>query len=315
MVRSGMPLRWASAILALALVLPAKSGAAEGPREQSRAAFMRGVAETHQGHYTAARDAFLEAYRLFAHPSILLNLGIARLHTGEYVQAESDLTRFLSDDGGAGAEEIGNARAALAAARQHLGVVKMRIAPSGARATLDGQPVGLVPGAFAEVRAVVGPSVLRVDADGFVSQRVSVLVGHDEPTTIDLSLQPGAPGGAEVSPPPVGAVPYPSRTWKNVGMGALAFGGLTLLVGSICGLRAIALADDYNTPGSSGFQDPGTKSAGLGFRTSADVLLVTSRVSAGAGAPLLLLPASRPAKTGSTSVTLGPGGLALLRQF
>ena len=64
---------------------------ADPARDQSRAAFMRGVADAHQGHYTAARDAFLEAYTLFAHPSILMNLGIARWHTGEYVQAERDL--------------------------------------------------------------------------------------------------------------------------------------------------------------------------------------------------------------------------------
>src|SRR5215472_18592184 len=99
---------------ALAFALPA-AAFGEDVREQSRAAFLHGVSEAHQGNYAAARDAFLEAYRLFAHPSILLNLGIARWHTGEYVAAEQDLARFLSDDGGASDDEIASARAALAA--------------------------------------------------------------------------------------------------------------------------------------------------------------------------------------------------------
>ena len=95
--------------------------APEDAREQSRAAFRRGVNLVNDGDYKAARDAFLEAYKLFAHPSILLNLGIARWRSGEYVEAEQDLVRFLSDDGGASPEEVQSGRAALSQAREHLG--------------------------------------------------------------------------------------------------------------------------------------------------------------------------------------------------
>jgi hypothetical protein len=56
----------------------------------------------------------------------------------------------------------------------------------------------------------------------------------------------------------------------------------------VCALRAKGLADDYNTPGSGSYQDPHTRSVGVGFRTGADVALGVAVLS-GAAAILLLL--------------------------
>jgi hypothetical protein len=304
--------RGAGALLGL-LMLVAASGAHADSREQSRAAFMRGVAESHQGHYTAARDAFLEAYKLFAHPSILLNLGIARWHTGEYVQAEQDLAHFLSDDGGASDEEIANARAALTATRQHLGVVRLRIAPDGARANLDGQLVALVPGSFAEVRAVVGPAVLSVEADGYLPARQNLVVGHDSPVTVDLALKPLAQAGTPA--PATGEALVPDRrTRKILGYSALGVAAVTATVATVAGFRAIALAHDYNTQGSGSFQNPSAKSTGIAFRTTSDVLFATTLICAGAGAYWLIVPVKSSSKT-TTSLGLGPGGVAVLGAF
>src|SRR5580704_12156902 len=91
------------AALVVATALPAY---ADDARDASRAAYRRGVEQAEKGDYVSARDSFLEAYRLFAHPSILLNVGIARMMTQEYVAAEQDLARFLSDDGGAPPADI-----------------------------------------------------------------------------------------------------------------------------------------------------------------------------------------------------------------
>jgi Tfp pilus assembly protein PilF len=70
-------------------------------REKSRVAFRRGVAQLRSQDWTAARASFEAAWALYPHPSILLNLGIARLRTDEPVRAEQDLVRFLSEDVGA----------------------------------------------------------------------------------------------------------------------------------------------------------------------------------------------------------------------
>src|SRR5262245_16311640 len=78
-------------------------------KEKSRAAFRRGVAQLRAQDWHAARASFEQAYSLFPHPSILLNLGIARLKTNEPVLAEQDLVKFLSEDIGASADELSGA--------------------------------------------------------------------------------------------------------------------------------------------------------------------------------------------------------------
>src|SRR4051812_20223201 len=85
-------------------------------RERSRVAFRKGVAQLRAQDWAAARESFETAWTLYPHPSILLNLAIARLHTDDPVRAEQDLVRFLSEDGGASADELASAREALAEA-------------------------------------------------------------------------------------------------------------------------------------------------------------------------------------------------------
>src|SRR5438552_371702 len=106
-------------LVALALLAAAPRAGAED-REASRTAFRKGVTLAKDNDWKGARDAFLEAYRLFSHPSILLNIGIARWKIGEYVGAEQDLTKFLGDDRTASIEDVESARAALAQVKQHL---------------------------------------------------------------------------------------------------------------------------------------------------------------------------------------------------
>jgi hypothetical protein len=312
MLPSGMFARPAiGALLATALAFGSGAARADG-RDDSRAAFVRGVTEAHLGHYTAARDDFLEAYKLFAHPSILLNLGIARLHTGEYVAAEQDLMRFLSDDGGASSDEIASGRAALADVRQHLGTIHMRIAPLGARATLDGAPVALVPAAFAEVRAVIGPNRLRVEADGFAPTTQTIFVRHEQPAEVDLVLAPlggtkeppPTPEVRRVAPPPEAPpVAQPAEPRDVLGWSLLGVGAVTAGIGVFCGLRAISLASAYNSPSSTYYQNHSTRTMGITFRTTADVLFVTAIASGGMGVYLL---ATTPKRGPSAKAVVGP---------
>jgi hypothetical protein len=308
-----MPRRALAGALLTSSLLLCAGAAADSPRDQSRAAFMRGVADAHQGHYTAARDEFLEAYNLYAHPSILMNLGIARWHTGEYIQAEKDLARFLSDDGGASDEDIANARAGLAAVRQHLGTVRMRVAPVGARVMLDTQPVTLVLSGFAEVRAVVGPNELRAEADGYETVRQSVVVSHETPVTLDLSLKPLAAAGAKHEKP--SSPGEADGTRKLVAYSSIAVSAASTIAWAGFGLRALSLASAYNTKGSLEYQDPGTKSTGIAFRSAADVFFVTALLAGGVGAYLLIFPVGTDAQTTRASVVVGPGSVIFSRDF
>lgn len=298
MARRARRLLLAAATLATLVASSAPGHAQSDPREQSRAAFRRGVAQASSGDYAAARDSFLEAYRLFAHPSILLNLGIARAHTGEWLEAEDDLVRFLADDGGAKPDELASARAELAQARSHLGTFRLRVTPTGARATLDAHAVAVIPGSFVDVRTTRGPHDLHVAADGFAPVDEVVSVDADRGPDIDVRLSHGH--AAEAAPTPMDARSVAG--WFLVGGGVVALG-----IGAYTGVQAQTLANEYNTAGNAHFQDPSTKSSGITFRTSADVAFATAIVLGGLGTYFLLTPSS-PSSSGTAQagVVVGP---------
>jgi hypothetical protein len=272
------PRRSAAAVLFAVLLASAGASAADGPREQSRAEFRRGVDLAKQGDFVHARAAFESAYGLYPHPSILLNLGIARLRTGDHVGAEQDLARFLADDGGAPAEEIASARSALAEARAHLGTVRVKVLPLGARAKIDDRPVALTPGDFATIRVASGHHELVVEADGHEPDRASFDVEPGKTLNVDRKLTPSTPAGGR----PV--EPSSDDSSRVIGLsiagGALVFVG----AGAYCGLRARSLADDYNTPGSPSFQNAETRSEGTTLRTLADVSFGVAIVGLAVGA-------------------------------
>jgi hypothetical protein len=307
----------AAALLAL-LVIARPNEARADARELSRESFLRGVGQAHKGDYAEARDSFLEAYKLFAHPSILLNLGIARWHTGEYVAAEQDLVRFLSDDGGSSPDEIASARAALAATRAHLGTLRVRILPDGARARLDAQAIPLVPGAFAEVRAVAGAHQLRAEADGYEALDQTIDVPAARSTDVQITL--AVHGGSVTRPPPGGEQPSGRHVllgWSLVGVGVALAG-----VGTVCGLEAISDASAYNhRDGGSSFQNPSVRSTGIAFRTTADVLFLAAIASGGMGAYFLLSsPGAGPKAASSAALPearllLGPAFTGLVGSF
>lgn len=272
--------------LALALALDPATARAADPRDDSRAAFLRGVAEAHQNHFTAARDAFLEAYRLFPHPSILLNLGVARMHTGEYVTAEEDLSRFLTDDGGAPPEDLADARATLQVVRKHIGILRLRVTPAGARATLDGAPLPLTPAAFVDVRAVVGPAALHVEADGYVTVDRQLIVDHDEVVPVEVQLLPA--GSAAASRDADRAKEHPAMRHDVLGWSLGGAAGALAIAGTVAGVEAISFAHDYNTPGAAGYQDHALREEGVAWRTSADVLFGTAIVLGAVGTYFLV---------------------------
>ena len=295
----------AAALLSSTRVLLAQdvTDHAADPRERSRAAFRRGVSQAQEGNYTAARDSFVEAYRIFPHPSILLNLGIARAHTGEWLEAEQDLVRFLADDGGAQPGELASARAELAQARSHLGTFRLRVAPDGARATLDAKPIALISGGVVDVRTTRGSHDLVVEAEGYAAIDRQIVVMSERAPNVNITLRLA---GAEVPRSSSGGT---ERTvgWLLVGGGIVA-----AAIGTYAGLQAISLANNYNTPGSGSYQVASTKAHGLVFRTSADVSFLCALGLAGTGAYFLLTAPTSPV---AVQAVVGPGSAGLAATF
>jgi hypothetical protein len=273
-----------AALASPAAARPDEGGHATDPaaREKSRAAFRRGVAQLRAQDWAGARASFEEAWALVQHPSILLNLGIARLRTDDPVLAESDLVRFLSDDSGAAPEEIASARDALAEARSKIGTLRIVAQPASARVVVDGKALAVSAG-VAEARLKGGKHSLAVEADGFTREERTVTVPAKSDTEIRVSLKSEeAPKAAE--PPPKPAPPPPAETtsmrtiagWTLGGVGAVA-----LVASGAMALHSLSLSDEYSA-GNRGVRDEG-----VAYRTGADVALAVGLV-AGAGAVILL---------------------------
>jgi hypothetical protein len=262
-------------------------------REDSRAAFRRGVAAVKQEHWTEARDDFLQAFTLFPHPSILLDLGVSRFHVGEYVASEQDLTRFLAEDTGAQPEELQTARSTLAEVRKHLGTIRVRISPIGATATLDDKPLSLVASELTDVRVSLGSHALEANAPDHETWSGKVDVDGPEAKVVDLTL---SPRGEKHAPAGVPAQRIASFVLFGTGVALAGFG-------IFAGVRSIDLANQYNTSTEANFQNPSTKTEGIAFRTAADVTLVIAAACVVAGVVLYV---TTPKKS---QVALFPAGL------
>lgn len=294
----------------VALTLSGTAYAGAEAKDQSRSAFRRGVAKLKEEKFTEARDEFQEAYKLFPHPSILLNLGLARIRLSEWVEAEQDLTKFIADDGGATADEIQSARSWLGEARDHLGTLKLQVSPDKATVTLDKKPVTITPAALSSVRATAGMHQLHVDAEGFEAYDEFVTVVAKEELTRRVTLipkkgEPVAAGGDE----------KPARS----GLSGQQVGGIVLLgtsaaflgAGIFCGISAASYADHYNR---ARVQDPAEKDTGILFRTLADVGFGAAIVSGVVGTYLLVSAPKQGAKK-TVTASIGPSSIVLRGEF
>ncbi len=264
-------------------------------RQESRAAFRRGVAALEKQKWSEARDEFAHAYDLFPHPSILLDLGLSRSHVGDWVQAEQDLTKFMAEDTGALPDELQTARGALAEVRKHLGTIRIRIAPAGTSALLDHKPIALASGDLVDVRVASGDHELEASAPDHDTWQGHLEVDGGGAKVVDLTLAPHEIEVAHHGIPPQRLVSYIlfGATVGFVGFGAFA------------GLHSIDLANQYNTNTDPNYQNPGTKSEGIAYRTAADVTFAIAGACVIAGIVLYVTTPKRAA-----NVALVPFGIA-----
>lgn len=274
-------------------------------RDQSRAAFRRGVEQANGGEWREARRSFETAYALYPHASILLNLGIAKLRSGDPVGAEDDLVRFFNDDRDAPAEELASAREALSEARTKIGIVHVEVSPASARVLVDGRAVDVVRSSkdgnvavFAHV--LPGPHRIRVEADRHAAQEKSVVAYAAKEVRVDVALAPNAVATTDPEPPEEGH--STARTVVGWSLAGLAAGAL--VTSGVTALHAKSLADDYREPGNARFQDPATRDTGITYRTTADVALGVALV-VGATATVLLLTDVGTSKTARAADPLG----------
>jgi hypothetical protein len=310
-------MRWRVVAAALGLAIFASEGLAHAKpddpptsqsekeaREKSRAAFRAGVSQLQAKDWKAARSSFETAWALYPHPSILLNLGIARLRTDDPVLAEQDFVKFLSEDSGSTAEELAAARDALAEARTKIGTIRVVASPAAARIVVDGKTIPeRVSGgdaAVAEIRAKAGKHSVLVDAEGHVPQERNVDLAPRADIEVKVTLAPkeGAKGGGPANgtgPTPGGDDGPSGRTVLGYGLAGLS--GVAIAAGAFCGFRTLSLASEHEqTPSAD------VKSQGETFRTLTDVAFGVAIVSGVAAIVLLFTDVGSSKPTSSNAV-------------
>jgi hypothetical protein len=268
----------AVAILAALCATPRVAGAQDVSTEAS-AAFDQGTQYFARGRYALALESFQTAYRLRAHPAVLLNIATSLDRLGRPVEAVAQYLRYRRLRGsGIEPERRRFVEDALRRLGQQVALLLVTPPAPGAAVAIDGSVVEI-----GEDPVVVPPGPHRIEAradDGRTTSADVLAVGgrtHNvvlrfatpagpAPAGAGLAT-PGAPGNGEnARGPDEGGAGHagghesggwnPALRW--VGLGATAvFGGLMIFTGA----RTLSLADEYNRT-----TDPATKKEGLTYR-------------------------------------------------
>lgn len=110
----------------------------------ARARFAEGLKLYDAGKYEEARVAFVQAYALKKHPTVLFDLAQASLKSGRPLEALRALEQWLKEAPDAPAAKRARAERGIAEAKRQLGRIEV-IAPDGAEVTVDGRSAGRMP--------------------------------------------------------------------------------------------------------------------------------------------------------------------------
>ncbi len=205
------------AALAMALPLlvgPNVASAQSDDRARARAAFGEGVKAYEAGQYPRALESFQEAYRLQPHPSVRVNMANCYERMGRAPEALSHFEGFLAEVGaGAPRAQRNEVRRAIERIRKQTGEVFVRVTPSGAAITIDGQSTKTAP-VLDAVRLNRGSHEFVVTKAGYepVRRMVEVEGGGRAELRVDLVAIEPAPLTPIDASPADGTAPAASET-------------------------------------------------------------------------------------------------------
>lgn len=198
---STLPMRFAAVlsrclILAMGLWLGAAHAQTDGETEVAKERFKEGVKHYDAREYDKARLAFLQAYLLKPHPTVLLNLAQCELRSGRPAEAAEHFAKYIREN--TNADALGHARAGFEDARQRVAELNVEVTAPGATVIIDGTEVGrsplphvlyLMPGRHA-IAARKGSVSDSGSLDAVAGQRVYVT----------LDVREGSAGAAAAAP-------------------------------------------------------------------------------------------------------------------
>lgn len=188
----------------LSTSVPIRAYAEDDPvTAQARARFKEGVDAYDKGQYEVARLAFLQAYTLKKHPSVLLNLAQSTAKAGRSLEAARYFQQFLRESGTTQQQQR-DAEGGLAEVRQKLGRIAVE-APSGEEITLDDTDhLGTAP--FSDAFDVE-PGVHTLKSSSGQIVRVTAVAGQKvqakfEANAADAAVAPTTDTPETTEPPP-----------------------------------------------------------------------------------------------------------------
>lgn len=238
------------------VALPAWSQPADDATTvQARARFKEGVDAFDKGRYEEARLAFLQAYTLKKHPSVLLNLAQSTAKSNRPLEAAGYFKQYLKEATTATPQQKKDAETGLAEVRQKIGQISV-VAPPGTEITIDDQKVGTAPVDIQDVEP--GQHTVK---GGSQTATVTAVVGQKTEARLLPADKPATPPTTPPTEPPTEPVKPPVEPPKNeekpgafsandpmwpiyVGLGVTGVGAVGAIVFAIFKSQAQSKADD-----------------------------------------------------------------------
>jgi hypothetical protein len=319
----------AAMVVAAVLLVPCPPATAQNtptatqdPRESAaRVHYERASKLYDAGNLTAAIVELRRAHEL--RPSHRIQRTIAEVadELHDYASAVRAYERFLRDGGDqVDASDRSHVLTRLAELRAFVAFLRVQVAPTDARVTVDGEVVPT--GATEEPWLVnVGRRDVEVEKDGYAPFRKTITVTAGEAVLLRASLEPRAAPTAATRPPPRSEpVEEPEAvsalTW--VGFGAA---GTLLATGAVTGVLALRADDRARTTPFTGASAPESVQRDL---DKANTLALATDLIVGAGVGVALVtsyftwwaPSDEPTQRGSTAwVNVSPGWASIEGSF
>jgi Tfp pilus assembly protein PilF len=224
----------------------------------ARQRFQEGVRFFDDGQYAKARAAFLQAYALKQHPSVLLNLAQSELRSGHEAEAAQHFAQFLRETDGSNPGEVRQAQEGLEEARAQVAEVLLTVDVDDAYVLVDGSVFGRSP-LPDPVFLAPGTHVLGVRKGGTsVIRKITAAAGEKVTEAISLAAAPSKPAAGrsaataqeepEADQPGIGRESFfswlTSKPGALIGAGVAVIGTATAAVFFISSQTNRAAAED-----------------------------------------------------------------------
>jgi hypothetical protein len=192
--------------VAFSIVIPRPSHAQDDATiEMARQRFREGVQYYDQHQFEKARLAFLQAYALKPHPSVLLNLAQSELRSGHPDEAASHFSQYLRVNTTASDAERQETTAGYNTAKSRVGEVTLTVDPAGAQILVDNVDKGVAPLPDPLYLLPGSHTIEARSNDRHASKSVTLSAGQS--VTVQLAARgsiaaAGAPAAVEAAPPP-----------------------------------------------------------------------------------------------------------------